>query len=310
MSAQRIRALCSSAFPRALLVTCVVVLAAFAAPTATPRVTLPAAGTIVFGRGDVHVDCHGSLWEIQTDGTNAHELVDSGEGDCDPDVSPDRAKLAFASVLGGNGSIWVANVDGTNAHRVSRGGDDYQPAWSPDGKRIAFERALGDDWELFVMNADGTGLRRIPGGTGFDGTPDWNAVDGDLLVTSSGRTGLGRTAIRCSCSALYRLEPDGSHVRRLTRRGRESLLPQWSANGSAIAWARQSTGGNFSLAVANANTSGFRIIDTIGEDAGWSPDGRWIAYSRAGSLYLIRSNGGDRIRLTSGFYADAPKWLP
>lgn len=179
-------------------------------------------------------------------------MLVNGRDDCDPDPSPDGTRLAFASRLGGGpSSIWVADADGTHPRRVTRGGTDFKLAWSPDGSRIAFERQHGpNDYELLVVNADGTGLRSIRGGPGFDGTPDWSPTDGDLLIGSSGRKGLGSAAIRCKGSALYRLDPEGSNVRRLTRCGRESILPQWSPDGSALAWARGTPyGGPFALAV-------------------------------------------------------------
>lgn len=292
-----------------VIVVAALVVAASAGP-ATSRVALPPPGTIVFGRGDTDADCHGSLWEIGTDGTNARPLVDSGAGECDPDPSPDGTRLAFASRRGGGSSIWVADADGTDPRRVTSGGTDFKPSWSPDGTQLAFERRRGaNDYELFVVNADGTGLRAIHGGPDFDGTPDWGPAAGDLLIASAGRKGLGPTATRCDGTALYRLEPDGSRVRRLTRCGWESLMPQWSPDGSAIAWARGVPGSDtFSLAVMNADTTGVRILDPLGEGPGWSPDGRWLVYARDGSLYAIGRDGSGLTRLTAGFQDDAPRW--
>ena len=235
-------------------------------------------------------------------------MLVNGRDDCDPDPSPDGTRLAFASRLGGGpSSIWVADADGTHPRRVTRGGTDFKLAWSPDGSRIAFERQHGpNDYELLVVNADGTGLRSIRGGPGFDGTPDWSPTDGDLLIGSSGRKGLGSAAIRCKGSALYRLDPEGSNVRRLTRCGREvDSKPQWSPDGSALAWARGTPYGGPLRARSkrvDADTTGLiRILDPHGEGAGWSPDGQWIVYVPGTGRLSTRSvrDGAGRIRLTS-----------
>jgi Tol biopolymer transport system component/DNA-binding winged helix-turn-helix (wHTH) protein len=71
---------------------------------------------------------------------------------------------------------------------------------------------------------------------------------------------------------LFDLDRSRSRLLVGSRGGRISdFIPLWSL----------STGGG----------SGFRLGDTEGGDAAWSPDGREIAYSRAGDLYVARDDG-------------------
>jgi Tol biopolymer transport system component len=72
------------------------------------------------------------------------------------------------------------------------------------------------------------------------------------------------------------------------------------------------------LWVMRADGTGQRAL-TQGETPAWSPDGRRIAYSRdrnvgASDIFVIRSRGGGRLRLTSGKYKyeyqHSPVWSP
>ena len=290
--------------------------------TAASATSAPA-GTIVFARvarddafgaDDLYAErCQvGSLWEINADGSELRRLAGTTRGDCDPELSPDGSRLAFVSYRGGAASIWVANADATNAVPLTRAADDFWPSWSPDGSQIVFERPVADnDSELYLVGADGSMLRHIAGGPDFDGTPDWNPITGDLLVVSYGRTGFGSDSIGCKQdnAALYRLNSDGSHPRRLTRCTVSSLMPAWSPDGSAIAWSR-----NRSLAVMNADTTNVRIVAKGGEQPTWSPDGQWLAYVDGGgdgNLNIVRSDGTDRRVLpVPSSVIQGPSWNP
>lgn len=285
--------------------------------TGKSRELVPPDTAIVFSRCayDENDLCIGTIWVINTDGSNLHELINSGSGDSDPELSPDGTLLAFSSNRGGGhgSSIWVARPDGTGARQITRGGDDYMPAWSPSGSEIAFERAVKDwsDWELYIAEEDGSAVRRIPGGADFDGLPDWNPADGDLVIASWGSEGLGGKA-RCAnnTAALYRLDSNGRRARRITRCSWVSLMPTWSPDGSAIAWSRGKTDDTLSLAVMNADTKNVRILEAGGEQAAWSPDGKWLAYIREGNIFLVRGDGAGRIQLTSRLGASEPTWAP
>ena len=94
-------------------------------------------------------DSRFSIWSIQPDGTELHELI--GPPLC----------------------------GGLRSDQKSAG--CHQPVWSPDGTRFVFSRVKnpltstdGDD--IFVAHANGSGLQRLTTSPEIDAFPDWGAA--------------------------------------------------------------------------------------------------------------------------------------
>jgi hypothetical protein len=133
---------------------------------------------------DFPIDLGGSLWVVNADGSDIHEL---DTGDVRPwwqaDWSPDGSKILFTTErLQDTGPLWTINPDGSALRKVFEdpaGRFAIYPVWSPDGSQImfslhptndAFEHA---DNEIYAINADGTGLTLVVGGPGFKYVTDW-----------------------------------------------------------------------------------------------------------------------------------------
>jgi len=105
--------------------------------------------------------------------------------------------------------------------------------------------------------------------------------------------------------------------------------PAWSPDGTRVAFVRGRYGGmplHFSLYVAAADGTGVRRLAlcgecgqfTVGQHLGWSPDGKWIAFSRDNgrqeSLWVTAATGGTPRRLTECLAACRgdykPGWSP
>jgi Tol biopolymer transport system component len=266
-------------------------------------------GSILFERNEGSDDCYGSIWIMGVDGSNQRPFIASGAGDCSPAWSSSGTQIAFSSRRNGAVSaIFAANADGTNVRQLTHSRfDDFNPDWSPDGSQIAFERLFpssqGGDYELFVMNSDGSALHRLPGGPGFDGTPKWSP-DGRSLLFASDRPKRGRPTCR-ECSALYLMNPDGTTLRRITKRTVDSITPAWSSDGSSIAWSRHN-----SLYLMNADSTSAHMLASIGELPSWSADGARIAYAANGAIMVIGRDGTGRLQLTASENASYPAWQP
>jgi Tol biopolymer transport system component len=160
------------------------------------------------------------IYRMQSDGSQAGLLYDSGGHDADIDWVGDRIVFTRDS------RIWIMQSDGTDARPLTdppRAGEtgnanlpfgDYDPRISPDGSQVVFERLVDDasphgNYDLFMIRIDGTGLRRLTE-TGYSqGMAGWSPA-GDLLiyiVTAEGGNGV---------FDAYILRPDGSGNRNIT----------------------------------------------------------------------------------------------
>jgi Tol biopolymer transport system component len=122
---------------------------------------------------------------------------------------------------------------------------------------------------------------------------------------------------------VYSVKPDGSGLRNLTRdRSSDQFSPAWSADGRRITYVEADGTPTFGdeLWTMRADGSRKRRLtrnDTGDEQPAWSPDGKWIVFSRQTAegdvdLAVIASTGGP-VRLlmqTTNLDELFPAWSP
>jgi hypothetical protein len=114
------------------------------------------------------------------------------------------------------------------------------------------------------------------------------------------------------------MQPDGSHLTNLTQNVGSDVLPDWSPDGSKLAFESDRDVG-FDIFVMASNSpaavnlsAGDGPIDT---QPAWSPDGSLIAFSSASGasfdIYRMQADGSDRTQLTDASRDDLfPNWQP
>lgn len=124
---------------------------------------------------------------------------------------------------------------------------------------------------------------------------------------------------------IYVVNRDGSNLVRLTWGSSIDDQPAWSPDGNTIAF-RSTRSGWSDVWVMNANgarprrltplpgADDVRIPEDMSERPAWSPDGRYIAYSRtigAGAwIEVMNADGSGKRALTQGSLDNQPTWSP
>ncbi len=249
------------------------------------------------------------IFSIRADGSGRRQLA-SGKGELLPELSPDGHRILFAH----GHWLYVMRSEGTHKMPLAQASfgsyhEGYDASWSPDGKRIAFvrgfetQKAYSAHSALYVVNADGTGLRRLTKVSRKVATtnPTWSP-DGDKIAFDE-----YNPLPTATTGGSYIMRADGTDVRRLK-------LPElatdrhWLPNGR-IAYVVGSRvrsidpeGPGKPQALPNRVRVGKDLWIASGPLAGlWpvSPDGKWIAFVRAGRGVLIEHLDGTHRRLVT-----------
>jgi Tol biopolymer transport system component len=275
------------------------------------------------------------MFTIGADGSGLTRLTRRRGEEGDASWSPDGSKVAFVGVRNpeeGPYEIWVVNADGSGLKRLTRHRDfSISPAWSPNGRKIVYATNAGgrDHLGLYVMNSDGSGKRRLKISRRRDySDPTWSP-DGSTIAVALGKSG---ESPRDLDSRIVVIDADdGGNLRNLTRRGgADELNPNWSPDGTRIAYERNRLFDvrQSDIWLMNADGSGERRITATRvheTNPAFSPDGTRIAFTsdrdnrrlskerrgRGFELYTMALDGGDIVRLTSNRRADLfPDWQP
>jgi Tol biopolymer transport system component len=234
--------------------------------------------------------------------------------------SPRDTRIVFSRNGVGNHDIYSMTSIGTNVVALLNpaGVEDLNPVVSPDGKQIALTRYGAGPDELWVMNADGSGLTAVPG-SGRTGPASWSP-DGKRLAYEC------REPLWSDRSYICVRDVTGANFQLLSWTvASNDRAPDWSPDGTRIAWTRW-TGGSSQLLVLTLKSTSLDPITPLvagrhDYDVAWSPDSKQVAFSRyesgsglGSSLYRIPASGGPEKLIIAGppiandTYLTMPSW--
>lgn len=238
-------------------------------------------------------------------------------------------RIAFVNDGGsGHFQLFTVRPDGTGLRKLTSlptGQDAFFPDWSPDGGRIAFTIATKSSAQIWSIKPNGSGLHQITHGSQLISvTPRWSPDGRRILLARSKPGGFcGDPITTFSFCHIWVMNADGSNARQLTHNPRFSDFdPEWSPDGTKIAFDSQRGARFSSLWVMNADGGSAHAISPPNIQVGWptwAPDGRHIAAftnndSPAPSvLVVLRPDGSDFHHLTGppkGAVDIFPSWSP
>ena len=237
-----------------------------------------------------------SLWEVQLDGSHMRQLLADWDSTnvCCGNWTSDGKYFIFQATHEGVANLWTMCEKADLRRKTSRvpvqltvGEVNSQaPLPSKDGKKVFF---LG-------VTRHGELVRYDPKTRKF--TPYLSGLSAEGVAFS--RDGKKVAYVTFPEGVLWESATDGSGKRQLSFSPMEAGLPQWSPDGTRIAFSGRAPGKAFQLYVVSAE-GGVPEQLTSGEfnkyDANWSPDGNTLAFS--GDPFMLRSSDAPAIHLVN-----------
>jgi Tol biopolymer transport system component len=212
----------------------------------------------------------GGIYAVGVDGSGLTKISDEGSG---PRWAPDGAQILFFSDTNGNFDIYVMDADGSNPKRLtSDPADDVSPAWSPGGNEIAFVSERNGNTDLYVVGADGSGERRLTESRAPEEAFSW-APNGDRIAYVSYRHGAKPENIGIGDAEVFVVGVRTGETRNLSRNPAWDGDPDWSPDGTRIAFTRRTDHGE--IHVMRADGSGQEMLPGLPGDAVNDCCARW-----------------------------------
>jgi Tol biopolymer transport system component/DNA-binding winged helix-turn-helix (wHTH) protein len=221
-------------------------------------------------------------------------------GDCAPAISPDGRTVAFIRVSAAGG-IFLVPVAGGEPTRVTREHNAFceRLAWTANGRELVFSTTRGapeSSSSLWRVSASG-------------GTPQPVFVGGDNAANPALSRRGDRLAYeqRSQDFNIWQIEvptatPPGRSTKKLIASTRGDAGPQFSPDGTRIAFVSDRTGSDEIWVCDTEGSNLVQLTSVGGPVAGtprWSPDGRRIAFDGDWGIHVIAVDGGPSRRVAS-----------
>ena len=248
-----------------------------------------------------------AIYAMDFDGANAYRVSNNSSQNILPAWSPNGGQIAYTSFMRNNPDLYVAPASGGRPNKLSaQRGMNTGAAWSPDGRQLALTLSKDGNPEIYVINAsDGSIVRRITNDRAIDTSPAWSPDGGQLAFVSDRNGG----------PQIFVVPVGGGTPRQVSFNGSYNTTPTWMprAGKHVIAYTTRD-GSTYDIVTLDLDTKAMtRITQNEGsnEEPAFSPNGRAIAFARAGQgVFIANADGtGKPVKVWSGS-ATGVDWGP
>jgi TolB protein len=248
-----------------------------------------------------------AIYAVDFDGANPYSVSNNRSVNTLPAWSRSGGSIAYTSYMRDNPDLYVSSAGGGRPKRISaHRGMNTGAAWSPDGSQLALTLTKDGNAEIYIISAsDGAIVRRLTNDAAIDTSPTWSA-DGSTIAFVSDRDGGPQ---------IFTVAASGGKATRVSFNGSYNTTPAWSPRkGSHVLAYTTRDGGRYDIVTLDLDTKKMvRITQGEGdnEEPSFSPNGRAIAFARAGKgVYIANADGsGKATQIWSGS-ATGVDWGP
>lgn len=215
---------------------------------------------------------------IDFDGESNVTLTDGRSLVLTPIFSKKADEIFYLRYFENRPQIFNLNIKNLKNHKVGGfKGTTFAAAAHPiNPNLILLSAIINENTDIYEMNLSANTAKRLTKTPAIDTTPSYSP-DGKSIAFSSDRE---------DGQQIFMMDNDGSSVKRISFGGGSYSKPIWSPDGKSIAFTKIK-GNRFYIGVMLPNGKGEKLLTDgyIVEGAKWSPNGRYIIYSKKKGQY-------------------------
>ncbi len=248
-----------------------------------------------------------AIYAMDFDGNGAYAVSNNSSTNILPAFSPSGGQIAYTSFMRNNPDLYIGPAGGGRPKKISGyPGMNTGASWSPDGSKIALTLSKDGSPDIYVISAsDGSVIKRLTNDKAIDTSPAWSPDGGQIAFVSDRNGG----------PQIFVTSASGGGAKQVSFNGTYNTTPTWSpkAGKQIIAYTTRD-GGHYDIVTLDLATKAMtRITQNEGnnEEPAFSPNGRAIAFARAGQgVFIANADGtGKAVKVWSGS-ATGVDWGP
>lgn len=283
-----------------------------------PATALSASRILFVARGESANNTY-ELYTMAADGTDRQRITTNTVSEWAPALAPDNYRVAYVRDDLTTSNLFITSISGTTPIRVSSTNAALCVQWADNHTLFYLSRTQPDansqtTFRLWRIGTDGTGQALVftnvftdwsMGSRAFSVQQDSGAVYLSADVPGGSFESMIRFGSLANLSLTGVVTTSSSYL--------DHYAPAVSPDGTRIAFCvdPQGSGGQHRLYVTSINGGpGTRLCDVYCGNPSWSPDGAWLAFTRAssstsgaapyvGDIWQVSAGGTNLVALTT-----------